>query len=68
MVYHHNLVVEISQVTSLLFTTLKCRDDCSSTFDMPVVHSEGKPRRKDLIVLVAHNDDPTGWCMQFTVL
>lgn len=37
---------------------------CGSQFkltNLPVSSSsEGKPRRKDLIVLVAHNDDPTG--------
>jgi hypothetical protein len=31
------------------------------------VFSEGHPKRSDLIVLVAHTDDPTGWYL-FTPL
>lgn len=32
------------------------------------VYSEKRPSRSDLIVLVAHNDDPTGITQYLTIL
>lgn len=32
------------------------------------IYSEKRPSRSDLIVLVAHNDDPTGITIKLTIL